>query len=268
MNPVMHRWAVRGLKAFIGLGLVIWLGAWLIAGKVPQKAVNTLNQAFLTQSKKAGFEVAQILVEGRDNASKHVIKGLINTQKGDPLFAFDPHGAQKQIERISWVKSAKVSRRWPDTIHIDITERRPLAWFEHDNHKRILIDKDGVRLTGERLQRFAHLPVVYGDGARESADTLLQLVMREPVIAKRLRAAQHIANRRWDLILDNGIRVRLPAEGVPLALRRLAQAHEQRAILDKDLKRIDMREEDRIIVRTAPGDVQNYKAGYTARDAI
>ena len=267
-NPVLRRWSVRALKALIALGLVIWLSAWIIAGQVPEKTATALHKVFLTYSKKAGFEVAQILVEGREHTPREAIMGIINTQKGDPLFAFDPHTARKQIEHISWIKNARIRRRWPDTIHIDIIERRPLALFENDNNKRILIDKAGVRLTNTQLQRFAYLPVVYGNGARKAADKLLRLVTREPVIAERLRSAQHITDRRWDLILHNGIRIRLPAEDVPLALRRLVDAHEKRAILDKDIKGIDMREDDRIIVRTSPGKVQDYKARYDVRDAI
>jgi cell division protein FtsQ len=259
---------MRGLKTFAILGLVIWFGAWLVAGHIPQKISRAAWDGFLGYSKSAGFQVSQILVEGRENTPHHAIRGVINTKKGDPLFAFDPHQAQKLIERISWVEEAAVSRRWPDTIHVALTERQPLALFETPDHKRMLIDAEGVRLTSDRLQRFDHLPVVYGDGARKNAETLLNYITREPLIAKRLHSAQYIANRRWDIILHNRIRIRLPAQDVALSLRRLSRAHDTRAILDKDLKSIDMREDDRIIVRTAPGKVQDYKAGYRARDAI
>ena len=60
-----------------------------------------------------------------------------------------------------WVKDARVSRRLPDTLTIQIVERRPVALWQHQQ-RFALIDITGRPLATTGLDRFAALPVVVG----------------------------------------------------------------------------------------------------------
>ena len=58
-----------------------------------------------------------------------------------------------------------------------------------------------------------------------------------------------IAARRWDVRLDNGIVIRLPEENVGGGWSRLAALEKVHGILNRDLAAIDLRLDDRLIVR-------------------
>lgn len=94
------------------------------------------------------------------------------------------------------------------------------------------------------------------------------LLDAEPDVAKRVEAASWIGDRRWDLKLSNGTVIKLPETDPALAVSRLAKAQKDDRLLDKRLKSIDIRNPDRIMVRTLPGAVQDYKATYKKGDAI
>ena len=240
--------------------LALWLGAWFFLSDAAKETGAFLRKEILTASAEAGFSVQDMMVEGRIYADPDVIRGLVNMQPGDPLFAFDPVAAKELLEQVAWVKEAKVQRRLPGTIYVSLTERIPLALWQEDK-KTVLIDTEGVVITDYNLARFENLVLVRGREANEHAPPLLEMVAAEPLVAERLAAAQWVSGRRWDLTLKNGIVVKLPEEEIGLALRRLAASQEKDGLLERDIKNLDLRENDRIVVRTKPGGVQDYQAG-------
>lgn len=224
-----------------------------LAGWVDNKILNMTGEA--------GFTVSNILVEGRNFTDADALMAIINLNKGDPLLAFKPEQAQQMIEKLSWVKSAIVERRLPDTIYVGLEERTPMALWQRD--KRLsLIDTEGVVLTDDKLERFQNLIIVVGEDVTEQAPDFLKILAAQPEIMNRVEAAKIISGRRWDLKLKNGATVKLPETEIPLALSRLVATHEDEALMDKDVSIIDVRDDTRITVRTKPGAVQEYRSGY------
>lgn len=209
----------------------------------------------------AGFRVENILVEGRAEVDAEVLRAIINLERGDPIFAFDPAETREMIERLSWVREAHVERRLPNTVYVGLVERTPVALWQHKNKLRV-IDAEGVTLTDKLSVNQKSLPIVVGEYANEQAYDLLVMLNAEPGIQELVEAATWVGDRRWDLALKNDMVVRLPEMDIGLALSRLSQAQEQDKILDKDLSVIDLRETDRITVRTRPGAVQEYQASF------
>lgn len=246
------------------LTAVVGVGAWLsLSGTLDRTQQRTQNKIY-DMLADAGFRVNNILVEGRYETDPDVLRAIINLNRGDPIFAFDPAETREMIERLSWVREAHVERRLPDTIYVGIVERQPIALWQHKNKLRV-IDAEGVTLTDKLSANQKTLPIVVGEYANEQAYDLLVMLEAEPEIRELLEAAIWVGDRRWDLTLKNKISVRLPEMDIGLALSRLAKAQAQDKILDKDLNVIDLRETDRITVRTRPGTVQEYKASFDSK---
>lgn len=257
---VFQVWLRRsGIVLAVGV-FTIWVGAWLHFSDSFTKATDWTRQKTLSVSSDMGFSVENILVEGRVYSDPEILRAIINVQKGDPLFSFNPTEAKELVERISWIRTAHVERRLPDTIYIQIQERKPLALWQEDKKLR-LIDNQGEYIATEGMKRFKDLVVVRGKGAKENARNLIENLSAESLLYERTKTAKFIEERRWDLSLDENIQVKLPEEDLGLAMRRLALAQEEDGLLDKDIVTIDLREADRIVVRTRPGAVQEYKAG-------
>ena len=124
-------------------------------------------------------------------------------------------------------------------------------------------------MTDYGLNRFSDLVMVSGKGAKQQAANLVRNLQAEDALMPQIEAAKWVAGRRWNLVTHGGIEIKLPADDIGLALRRLAIAQEEKGILEKSLEHIDLRKTDRIIVQSAPGKVQKYrvenftKAGYS-----
>jgi cell division protein FtsQ len=249
---------------------VLWAGAWLTTSGIVERTNEKVTAQFYKTSAQDGFAVRDILVEGRKNADRDVLLGLIGAQRGDPIFAFDPGKARAALEKETWIESARVERRLPGVIYVSIRERTPFALWQSQKKLR-LIDPQGIVITdvAKDMARFRNLPLVVGEGAPKEAFALLDLMKAEPAVMQRLEAAMYVGDRRWDLKLKNNITVRLPEDDLALALRRLGEAQEKDALLDKDMDTIDLREPRRMVIRTKPNaEALDYKANYQPDKAI
>ncbi len=250
------RFAVFSVLALV---LVWGLGLFLLTD-TDEMSVLWVQDKFLSASVDAGFKVENILVEGRHYSDKDALLALVNVQKGDSIFLLDPREAKKQIEKISWIKSAHVERRLPNTVYIKLNERQPMALWQNDNALQ-LIDSEGIVLTQKSLKDFAYLPMVKGKEAPGESKYLFSLLEAEPELLSLLDHAELVEKRRWNLYLKDGKRIKLPEDDMGLAMRHVMLRQQQDKILSKDMITvIDARYKGRLIVRTKLGKVQDYKA--------
>lgn len=72
----------------------------------------------------------------RDNA--HRLNGASLLQHVAPLvkeggwLSVDLQALRAEMRRMPWVYDVSISRQWPDTLHFDIQEQQPVAWWNDD----------------------------------------------------------------------------------------------------------------------------------------
>ncbi len=225
--------------------------------------VRKIENTYLATTAGWGFSVRNVMVDGRKETDVDTLKAMIAVDKGDPILGVSPSDVRARLEKLSWIKSVHVERRFPDTIYIQLTERTPVALWQR-NKKLVLVDAEGVVLTDQNLARWKDLMIVIGNDAPQKAAELLAMLQAEPAVRERVVAATLISGRRWDLTLKSGASVKLPEYEMGLALRKLAMNHEEDSILDHDVLSIDVREEGRITVRAKPGAAQDLNKNLNA----
>ena len=92
------------------------------------------------------LRVQDVQVVGATAVSTDEILSLAQIDD-DSMLRLDLAAAEHRIESIPIVQDARLERRWPQTIRIEITERAPWAlWQIGDAH--YIIDSEGVVLPG------------------------------------------------------------------------------------------------------------------------
>ncbi|HEV7265374.1 MAG TPA: FtsQ-type POTRA domain-containing protein [Falsiroseomonas sp.] len=199
----------------------------------------------------AGLEVQQVILEGRQNTPRELVRAAIGVTRGDPILGFSPADARARLESIAWIASAHVERRLPGTILVRLTEREPFAIWQHQGRFAV-VDRAGRVVTTETLDAFGPLPIVVGVGAEKHGAALYDLLVAHRAILARTQALVRIGERRWNLHLHSGTDVLLPEGHEAPALNRLSELHERHALLDRQLVAIDMRLPDRLVLRPPP----------------
>lgn len=213
---------------------------------------QTLHQRVIDYSAQAGLLLFDITVSGRHYTQSEDVLEAVRITQGQPMLAMDPEAIRQRLESLPWIKHASVERLFPHEIRVTLIERTPIALWQSPNGSYHLVDPDGVVIEGG-YSRFSHLPVVVGDGAPEAASDLLAMLNTQPELAPRIKAAVRFGARRWDLWIDgfdpDGVQVRLPELQAEESLARLAQLEREQHILRRDVSVIDLRLDDRLIVR-------------------
>jgi cell division protein FtsQ len=194
----------------------------------------------LAATSAAGFKVEDVLVTGRVHISSDTLLAHLGVRQGEPIFGISVDAAQKSLSGIPWVRRVTVTRRLPDAVLVDVTERTPAALWQYQQ-KISVIDAEGRVLTGDGLDAFQGLPLLVGEDAPLHAGELLALLAVQPTLGPEISAAVRVGGRRWDLKLKNGILVRLPEAEAELALARLARGQQRDGLLNKDVTVIDLR---------------------------
>lgn len=216
-----------------------------------ESALQYATDRMLDGSARLGLVVTDIKVEGRETTDRETILTALGAGPGTPILAMSPRRAKGQLETLPWVRSAVVARRFPDTLYVRLVERKPLALWQHSG-KIELIDQEGGVIPVSRLDRFAKLPLVVGEGAASHAAELLDMLATEPDLASRVSAAIRVGDRRWNLRIDNAIDVLLPTETPASAWAQLARLERSSAILKRDVQTVDVRLPDRLVLRVNP----------------
>ena len=206
-------------------------------------------------SRDAGIVLAQIRVTGHSRTGYDEVVETLDIEDGTPLLSVDLVDLRAKVETLQWVKTATVSRHFPNEIGVEIKEREPFALWQLNGTVQ-LIDPDGVIITDKDLEAFANLLLLVGQGAPEAATDLSAILKVAPVLASRVVSAVRFGERRWDVILDSGVRVKLPAwdsgYGPIDAWKTLENLEANEQILSRDLLVIDLRIADRLVVRLSP----------------
>jgi cell division protein FtsQ len=228
---------------------LVGAGWWLHHTGAIAHAVAAAGQHVLTLTAHCGLTVADIEVEGRHRASREAVLDALGVASGTPILAIDATEAKRRLETIAWVRSASVERRLPDMLYVRLIERQPLALWQRQG-KLVVVDRDGVVISGERPEAFAELIVLVGNDAPANGAALIDMLQSEKSLAGHVAAAVRVGGRRWNLRFDSGIDVALPEEDAPGAWRRLAALEQSDGILERNVEMIDLRLPDRLVLHT------------------
>jgi cell division protein FtsQ len=195
-----------------------------------------------------GFTAEDVLVVGRSQTAKDDLLKAVRLTRGAPILAYDLNEARQRIEVLPWVASATVERMLPNTILLSIIERHPLALWQRKGSFK-LIDRKGKIILGQSIERFSDLLVVVGKDAPENAAALLSVLETQPQLMNLATSAVRVGGRRWNVRLKGEIDIRLPAERASTAWSRLAEYERRHGILSRDVRMLDLRLPDRVIVQ-------------------
>lgn len=233
--------------------LVIGFGFVLLHAAAPGGTLSTMRERLGAATGVAGLRVRNIVIEGRANTPEPLLRAAIGASRGDAMLGFSVEQARARIEQLTWVEHATVERRLPDTLVIQLAERRPFAIWQYRG-KFVLIDRAGQIVANQDLAQFRALPLVVGLGAPAAAAPLLDALTARPGLATRVTASVRVAERRWNLRMKNGTDVLLPEGAETAALEKLEKLQDDQALLDRPLAVIDLRLPDKLVVRPMPPD--------------
>jgi cell division protein FtsQ len=239
-------------KAFLAIIFAaVIAAAWMLASISGALAFAGAEAARIAAD--AGFRVRHVRVTGTERMNQMTVYERALAQKDQPMPLLDLEALRAELLALPWVKDARVSRQLPDTLRIDIVERKEHAVLAKPDHL-VLIDAEGHALEPISLAKAKGKLVISGPGARRMVGELDGLLDAAPALKPQVAAAEWVGNRRWNLTFKTGQLLALPeGDRAPAALVRFARLDGANRLLGGRVAAVDMRVEGQAAFRCKDG---------------
>ncbi|MEZ5357078.1 MAG: FtsQ-type POTRA domain-containing protein [Bryobacteraceae bacterium] len=179
-----------------------------------------------------------VSVQGASLASIPSLQAVFAADEGRSVFSLPLAERAAQVRKVQWVKSARVSRIWPNRVAVAVEERNPVAFVHLDPVRRgqpvrpRLIDAEGEILPLVEHRRFT-LPVLTGVRTDQTRDQRVRLVR---IMTQLLRELGEPGRRISEIDVSSPDNLRIVYPTAHRAITLIMGDREWRARLEKFLR--------------------------------
>jgi cell division septal protein FtsQ len=154
-----HRVKSRTRRIRLRLGHILVLLAMVGALFVGVQRVSLM--AFSS----GAFALKTIDLGGASEHSRARITSLLEARRGLSLFLLDTASLRDEIQGLSWIKEARLTKVLPARLTVRVKERTAMAVL--DAPTPVLVDEEGVRLAPVDPAALPDLPLIRAEGGFE-----------------------------------------------------------------------------------------------------
>ncbi|MAA56410.1 MAG: cell division protein FtsQ [Rhodobacteraceae bacterium] len=216
------------------LGLFININVWENISAIKKD----LKLAFVERPE---FMIKVASIDGSSDELANEIREILPLDFPVSYFDLDIKYLHKVVNEIPAVASAAIKISAGGVLQINVAEKSPAFIWRKDNVMSV-IDETGsfIRIANSRVD-YPKLPLVVGEAADLAVSEISSLMQANEYFKDHVRAFIRVGERRWDLILENNVRIMLPQREFLAAFDRLMLMNEAGQLLSGRLSNIDMR---------------------------
>jgi cell division protein FtsQ len=236
------------------------VGTLLVGGYVGA-AVASTNLTIAALIRDAGFGISEVHIGGNTRTPGETVTAVLGFEPGQSIFSADLRTAREKLLHLPWVADATVQRRYPDAITVTLTEKVPYGLWRSPDGRVFVTERNGNLITDSGVEEFAKLPHLVGDGAPKDAPEIVEAVAQIRAVQARMSAFERVSNRRWNLVLDDGVVVKLPEHDWQKELPVLEHLIIDKGVLERDISEIDLRSKNAIFFMLKSGEQKSTVRG-------
>lgn len=246
LRPVWRRAVRVGLPAFL---LAMTAGLWLADEDRRARLTDGVRQAMDKVESRDAFLVYSMTVEGASPVVEKALRDMLPVDLPASSFDIDLTALRLQAMQLDVIERVDLRIRPGGVLAATVRERQPAILWRHARGIDML-DATGHRIASVTARGVrADLPLIAGSGADLAVPEALSLIDAAGPILPRVRGLVRRGERRWDLELDGGQKIMLPAEGAVIALQAAMALDRSQDMLGRDITVVDLRDPARPALR-------------------
>ncbi|MBO7258114.1 MAG: FtsQ-type POTRA domain-containing protein, partial [Alphaproteobacteria bacterium] len=119
------------LIVMVALLCLISIAAFWVS-ETGQRFRKSIHQTYTYMINKTHLTLKNVSIEGHYRTTAEEVNEVLNLVQGMDILGIDLAVVQNQIAELPWVDSVSVERHLPDTVYIRITEKKPIAIWQHN----------------------------------------------------------------------------------------------------------------------------------------
>ncbi|WCE05107.1 cell division protein FtsQ/DivIB [Pseudoxanthomonas sp. JBR18] len=205
--------------ALVALPVVAVFNGWIGADRWPLKRLRVTGELHRVDPK--------------------LLRTVLLPYAHEGFFAVNLRSAQDAVERLPWVESAQVRKRWPDVLEVSVVEHTPFARWDSDR----LLSTDGALFLVPRNVDASALPQLGGPDGQVTEVVSLYNESGQLFAPMGLKVEALVMDARgsWSLRFDNGLDVVIGRTDARPRLERFARLLPRLLGDPRVLQRADLR---------------------------
>ena len=213
--------------------------------------INIFNQTIIKFSKNYGYNLINIDINGTKKIEKESIEKILNQYLYSSIFLLPLDEISNKIKNNNWVNSVKVKTNYKDTIYVDIIEYKILGLYKFNN-KLFLFDSNGKIIDQVVNQADIKKKFILfkGQSSNLNAKNIINILENLNFQKKfNISYIEFIKNRRWDVILNENIKLMLSEDDPKKSLKNFLKIVKSLSEIEiNNIKYIDLRIMDKAII--------------------
>jgi len=193
--------------------------------------------------------IMKIKIENQwDYVSSQDVKDLLSERMGTGFFRFDAKGLKLDLEKLSWVDEASITRLWPETLSLYLREQIAIAYW---NDEQLLNTRGEVFSPGDAKKTIG-VPYLYGpNGSQKRVMEQFQAFNKIFVPTGLNISGIKLSDRgSWDLVIDDSIKITVGRTRMSDRIKRFIKLYEKSNLkANFDNSEVDLRYENGIAVK-------------------
>ena len=246
LRPIWRRAVRIGVPAFL---VAMTAGIWLSDEDRRALLSDGVQQIMTKVQSREEFQVRTMTVEGASPVVDKALRAMLPVDLPASSFDIDLTALRLQVMQLDVIESIDLRIKPGGILSAVVKEREPAILWRHARGIEIL-DKTGHRVASVTSRDVRpELPLIAGDGADLAVPEALALIDAAGPILPRVRGLVRRGERRWDLVLDHGQRIMLPAKGAVIAMEAVIALDRAQDMLGRDIAAVDLRNPSRPVMR-------------------
>ncbi len=150
------------------------------------------------------FEIRSIEVRGPvESAGLQEVTRVVEANLRGNILTADIDALRDSLEALSWIRSARVSRLWPDSLYIHVVRHNAIAIWEDGR----LVSEEGMLFSSndEPIERLVQLPLFSGDPqyVGQAVQYLIRFESEAKKVNARVKALKVTFRGSWSVVLES-----------------------------------------------------------------
>ncbi|MCH9756795.1 MAG: cell division protein FtsQ/DivIB [Gammaproteobacteria bacterium] len=179
---------------------------------------------YATLSSPDRFPIHTVKIEATyEHVTRELLEGILSSHLKESFFSISTQQLEAELLSLDWSATVRVTRKWPDILEVVLVEKKPVAVWNN-----AFVASDGTLFEQGKVSEGAFSgPYLYGPPTQQQEvlqtyEKLSKLLAMYGLSAVSLRLSD---NQAWELVLTNGLKVRLGKRDLVQRLRRFCRAY-------------------------------------------
>jgi cell division protein FtsQ len=226
------------------VGILLLVLVALVAGIVIQN-LQTIGSTISKPVRIVQMENSLLRVDEGD------VRAILAAHLDAGYFGVDVRAIKAQLEANPWIEQATITRMWPDTLSVAISEEVAIArWRENS-----LLNQYGESFEPNSLEHDMGLPRLNGPSGTERRVMEQYQLLGQMLLStgQRIRELEFNERGSWSLVLSNDVRMTLGSNDVIERMQRFVTLYDRYLFNEFSLiETVDLRYNHGISIRKKP----------------